>query len=427
MTKLTLIAQLGAMVQASPDQREALRGLTEALGKELDASRCSIYVLRPEVAMRSATYEWCAPGVDPAGDALIPLASVFAERDARGDDLPDSRLMVVGDIENVPLMAEILALCRQTRVRSFVLAPLEMRGHVVGGLALQQCNRVRHWTYDEVLTVQAVSGYAAICLQIIHICEKERLMEQARLSAELERTQVRRELDRIRSEIIATVSHEMRTPVGLIKGYASALLMKDVRLTRDTRERYLNIIADEAERLGNVADDLLQMSLMRVGSFRLEKKRVDIRELMARSIERIRQSVDKRFTFILDAPGELPLVEVDVMRLERVMDNLLDNAVKYSPLGGHIVVRVEVADSGGPRPDVLVSVADEGSGIPSEDLPYIFEPFFRSPRTEQVEGAGLGLALCREIIAAHGGHIEAESQIGKGSRFSFTLPVGTEE
>jgi len=227
-----------------------------------------------------------------------------------------------------------------------------------------------------------------------------------------------READEIKSTFVSVISHELKTPVALIQGYAETLLRKDARWDPQTQEESLEVILEEADRLHNLIDNLLDASRLEAGKLPLEKEPVALDALAERVVERFRTQTD-RHDIKTDFPSDYPVIEADPARLQQVLNNLLSNAIKYSPEGGLIEVTGRTAQD-----EVIVTVTDQGVGIPFEEQPHIFESFFRGSREyqQQTSGAGLGLYLAKAIVEAHGGQVWLESDPGEGAIFSFALP-----
>ncbi|MBS3783961.1 MAG: PAS domain S-box protein, partial [Anaerolineae bacterium] len=227
-----------------------------------------------------------------------------------------------------------------------------------------------------------------------------------------------READEIKSTFISVISHELKTPVALIQGYAETLLRKDARWDPQTQEESLEVILEEADRLHNLIDNLLDASRLEAGKLPLEKEPVALDALAERVVERFRTQTDHH-EIKTEFPSNYPIIEADPTRLEQVLNNLLSNAIKYSPEGGLIEVTGRSAQD-----EVIVTVTDQGVGIPFEEQPHIFESFFRGSREyqQQTSGAGLGLYLAKAIVEAHGGQVWLESDPGEGAIFSFALP-----
>ncbi|MDE3089208.1 MAG: PAS domain-containing protein [Chloroflexota bacterium] len=226
-----------------------------------------------------------------------------------------------------------------------------------------------------------------------------------------------REMDAMKSQLLSTVSHELRTPLASIKGFATTLLRQDVKWDEATQRDFLRIIEEETDRLEEIIDNLLDMSQIEAGALRIAKEPTQLRQLIREVADEERMRTEAHY-FVVDLPAELPRVLVDPRRVRQVLHNLIGNAIKYSK-GGQITVACEVESD-----SVVVSVADQGEGIPPQFIDKIFERFFQidGASTRRVGGSGLGLAIARGIVEAHGGKIWVESIAGQGSTFRFTLP-----
>ncbi|MBI2954760.1 MAG: HAMP domain-containing protein [Chloroflexi bacterium] len=226
------------------------------------------------------------------------------------------------------------------------------------------------------------------------------------------------ELDRLKSEFISSVSHELRTPLGFIIGYVTTLLRADVPTPEPTRKEFLEIIREEAEKLQELVDNLLDTSRLHAGSLGVEKEPVNVPAIARFVIERARTRTDKH-VFAVDFAPDFPVVPADPRRIEQVLYNLVDNAVKYAHAGGQITLIGKPVDG-----LVTIAVHDEGEGIPTDELSKVFEPFYRvnNAQTRRVHGNGLGLFICRGIVEAHDGYLWAESSPGRGTAVTFTLP-----
>jgi len=229
-----------------------------------------------------------------------------------------------------------------------------------------------------------------------------------------------RRLERVRQDFVANVSHEFKTPLTAIRGFAETLLggaLDDV----DHRVRFVEIIQDHAERLTRLTDDLLKLSTIEAGKMELELLTVNPLELLKMCADTASFAAKKKQqTIKIECPSNLPAVRGDSGRLRDVLQNLLDNAVQYTPAGGHIVA--SAARDGG---EIIFTVADNGIGIPQAEQERIFERFYRvdEGRSREVGGTGLGLSIARHIAEAHGGRVWVESAIGQGSRFHFSVPI----
>jgi signal transduction histidine kinase len=234
------------------------------------------------------------------------------------------------------------------------------------------------------------------------------------------------EAERMRTALVSTVSHELRSPLTAIKGYTDTLL--DGGPWDDGTEReFLEIIQLSAEKLSGLVDNLLDAAKMEAGVLRLDREPVRVERIVQQVVAHKRRLAPDHPLTAEIAP-DLPLVDADPVRVEQVVTNLVENAIKYSPEGGPITVRVgraRSADDGSHDDAISVSVSDRGVGIAPEHAEHLFERFYRvdSSLARTTKGVGLGLFICRSLVEAHGGRIWVESRPGAGSTFSFTLPT----
>jgi two-component system phosphate regulon sensor histidine kinase PhoR len=232
-------------------------------------------------------------------------------------------------------------------------------------------------------------------------------------------TELRR-LERVRQDFVANVSHEFKTPLTAIQGFAETLLAGALDDPENNR-RFLEIIRNHAIRLARLTNDLLKLARIEAGKMELEFSSVSLLELIEACTETtLLKANRKEITLEISVPPQLPAVRGDAALLRDVLQNLLDNAIQYTPARGHI----SVVAAAGPR-EVVVTVADTGIGIPLADSERIFERFYRvdAARSREAGGTGLGLSIAKHIIEAHGGKLWVESTVGQGSKFSFSLPL----
>jgi PAS domain S-box-containing protein len=226
-----------------------------------------------------------------------------------------------------------------------------------------------------------------------------------------------REAEEIKNTFISIISHELRTPVALIKGYVGTLRRDDAKWDPKTVRESLAVIEEESDRLASLIDDLLDASRLAAGALALNQEEVSLSSLAQELAKRFEtQSVNH--TFEVDFPSDFPLVIGDGQRLTQVISNLLSNAVKYSPNGGRVVIRGHVKPQ-----EVTVCVTDEGPGIAIEDVPRVFDLFYRSNEaSRKTKGAGLGLFLAKAVVEAHEGHIWVDDSVAQGARICFSIP-----
>jgi two-component system phosphate regulon sensor histidine kinase PhoR len=232
-------------------------------------------------------------------------------------------------------------------------------------------------------------------------------------------TELRR-LERVRQDFVANVSHEFKTPLTAIQGFAETLLAGALDDPSNNR-RFLEIIRNHAIRLARLTNDLLKLARIEAGKLEVEFSTVGLMELIEACAETTLLKADrKEITLEIEVPPKLPAVRGDAGLMRDVLQNLLDNAIQYTPHGGHIRVTADAGDR-----DAVVTVADTGIGIPLADQERIFERFYRvdAARSREAGGTGLGLSIAKHIVEAHGGRLWVESTVGQGSRFSFSIPL----
>jgi two-component system sensor histidine kinase KdpD len=241
-------------------------------------------------------------------------------------------------------------------------------------------------------------------------------LERAQLAAEAQQAQVRVETESMRSSLLSSVSHDLRTPLASITGTASSLLEGEASLDPPTRRVLLETLYEEAERLNRLVRNLLDMTRLQSGALQVSKQWHPLEEVIGAALGRMEKLLRGR-PVATRVPQDLPLVPIDDVLIEQVLINLLENAVKYTPAGSEIELTARVGNG-----MVAVDVADRGTGVPPGDEARLFEKFYRG-RSSTSRGAGLGLAICRGIVEAHGGRIWAENRSGGGASFQFTIPV----
>jgi len=279
--------------------------------------------------------------------------------------------------------------------RSLLAVPLTVKGQVIG--ALETLNKAddKPFQEDDVELLAMLANQAAVAI------ENARLFQQ--------------------SDLIAEMVHELRTPLTSVLACADALLTSP--LDEEKRVRFLETIRDEAERLATMTDEFLDLARLSSGRARLEMAAVDLCQVVHETLYLVQPRADELGIRIhADTPDGLPRVRGDEQRMHQVVLNLISNAIKYSNRDGSVTVKVQ---SDAPDGDCLrVSIQDTGRGISKKNLPRLFEKFFRVPDAEgYAAGTGLGLSIAKQIVEAHGGRIEVESELGVGTTFSFTIPV----
>lgn len=256
--------------------------------------------------------------------------------------------------------------------------------------------------------------------QIMHLIGQQIgvTVDNLRLAQAAAEVKMLRELEQLRARLITDFSHQLRTPLGLIKIACTSLLREDVTFDAETRREFLHDIESEADRLTQIVDNVLDLGKLESGHLTLQRAPTDLHHLITDLLQAL-ENHSPRHTFVLDFPPTPLIADVDAQRIEQVLRNLLDNAIKYSPDGGDITITGSAQHGA-----IVIQITDAGFGIKPEELSQIFERYYRGsdPHIQHIRGVGLGLAVCQGIIAAHGGRIWVESQPQVGSTFAFAIP-----
>jgi len=398
-------------VQLGPKELQALYAISSAIAREpdLEKSLATIVALaRPVLifdnfvvfAKRESTFETVFArniGRGRAAEAELAWGDSIA-----GDVFSSGKKQMLQErLENWEL--------NRLHQHDMLGLPLMMADEMLGAMIIGRFGGPE-FSASQIQLAELVADYVAHLLTRAHL---------VRRIADLE---AERRLQTLQENFIATVSHELKSPLGFIKGYTTTLLRKDITWDDKSQREFLTIIDEETDGLRSLIDNLLDSSRLQSGTLRMQKQVVQIDELMHEVVNRTRRrytnlqiGLDIRSKFILSA---------DPMRLTQVLDNLISNAVKYAD-GSPIWFMVEwMQNPLIPGLEGHVIVKDRGPGIPAEHVDRLFTRFYRVPGINpQTHGTGLGLYICKEIIQAHGGEIRCESRPGQGTSFHIYLPI----
>jgi two-component system sensor histidine kinase KdpD len=285
--------------------------------------------------------------------------------------------------------------------------PLKTARGPVGLLGVSFENPKRELTPDQRHLLEALVDQVAVAI------------ERTNLVTDIEEARLLTETERLRSALLSSVSHDLRTPLVSIIGSATGLASCDGALSQADRAQLVQTILEEGERLNRFVQNLLDMTRLGYGALRPNREWVDLREIVGRALRQMARSLSS-LKVEVQIPDGVPILYVDPVLLEQVLVNVLDNAAKYSPAGGRIEIAAALE---GER--VSVGVSDEGPGIPAEARKTVFDVFYRvRGGDKEPAGTGLGLSICRGLIEAHGGQIEAlPGPGGRGTTIAFWLPV----
>jgi len=398
----SFLAEAGETLASSLGSDDTLRNVTQLAVPRL-ADACAVHAYHgdrfqgvavshvnpereAEVAMRRKEHPIDIHGNHPVAQVIRTGKAISLSRDRPQSDVTLELPDVVDIFDRAP--AACLAL------------PLVARGQLLGVMVLYR--EKRGYDDNDLFLAEEISRRAALAI------DNARLHEMVHVGI------------RARDDMIGIVSHDLRNPVNAVKMLTGVMLdhQRDEPLSSEMVE-YATIIRQAAEQMDSLISDLLDVTKVEAGRLSVSAVPEDTEELLSDALRTLAPvASQKSLKLRLNAPDEIPRVLADRERIAQALSNLVGNAVKFSPPGSEILVRVSVLDA-----EVLFAVSDRGAGMNAEQLSHAFDRFWQSSRTDR-QGAGLGLAITKGIIDAHGGRIWAESREGEGSTFYFTLPVG---
>jgi two-component system sensor histidine kinase KdpD len=282
--------------------------------------------------------------------------------------------------------------------------PLVTARETVGVIALSAIDASGELSIEQERLLGAYADLAAVAIESILLGE------------EAHNAQVLRDIEKLQTALLNSVSHDLRTPLVSIIGVLSSLQEEGMQLDDATKRNLIQVAREEAERLNHLITNLLDVSRIEAGAIRISRQSSDVQDLVGAALEQLGSRASAR-TIRIDVPTELPFVSVDFGLIVQTLVNVLDNALKYSPADLPIEIKGrQVAH------EVYIEVADRGVGIPPQDLLHVFDKFYRIQRPDNVAGTGLGLSICKGIVEAHGGRIAAENRSGGGTIIRLILP-----
>jgi two-component system sensor histidine kinase KdpD len=275
----------------------------------------------------------------------------------------------------------------------------------LGAIAIRVTDPERLREPDQQRLLEACANQLALAL------------ERDQLAVEAADARIRAEAEHVRSSLLSSVSHDLKTPLASIAG-ASSSLLEAQSMDEETRRQLLETVADEAARLNRLLENILQMSKLEAGAATPNMQWHLLEEIIGSALHRTRQTLASHVIHV-QLPSDLPLLFLDGLLMEQVFVNLLENAARYTPAGTHVAINATAAGR-----SLRVTVADDGPGFPEGSEERIFDKFFRaSPTADGGRGSGLGLAICRAIAKSHGGNVVASNRASGGAEFVMTLPL----
>ncbi len=377
-----------ARLLGEPDLETALASVTERLREGLGVAGVMVELEGDGLPQRTIAGDTSAIA---AADIGSLAAWIPSPRSATGSGARWIRVMNPHGPGSAP---------RDDRVHA---VPLQAGGRRIGTLAIVRASPRPGAADDRILT--------SVATQLAGAIERSRLRRRATEAEILRRT------DELKNALLGAVSHDLRTPLASIVASAGSLRQTDVQWTDAERESFLSDIETEARRLSRIVSNLLDLSRMESGTLHPERSWYDLAALIDDVVGRLRP-LTQDHPVEVRVPEDLPPVSLDYVEIDQVLSNLIENAARHTPGGTAIVISAHIAG-----PEVVVEVSDDGPGVPSDALGRVFEPFFRGPSGGTPRGTGLGLAVARGLVEAHGGRISVVNGGKGGAVFRFTLPI----
>jgi len=380
--------------------------------------------IRPIQELLAGSRSLPIKGIDPRDPGTRKVFSAFPVTDPSAPGVPVGYLYVVLGGENYKdVAAQVSGSDRQRMIATAILM-LVLAAFVAGTLVFSfLTRRLRRLTGD----VTAFTEGEFRCQRPVHKAGPPRdEIDQLRNACHAMATTIQRQVaslqenDRLRRELVTNISHDLRTPLATMQGYIETLIIKDQTLDSDTRRQYLDIARKHASHLGRLIQDLFELAMLDARRVTPEFEDFSLTELIQDVVQEFElQAREDKVILQVDPPQEPIIVRADISLIQRVLENLVGNALKYTPGGGRVSIRVQRSGNG-----VGVSVADTGPGISDHDLPRIFDRFYKAD-PEHLNGngsTGLGLAIAKRILELHGSEIIVMSEKQRGTVFRFDLP-----
>ncbi len=409
--ELTLLNSIALRPGTALDTDAPVESALEGLHQLIQADRIAFISIDPSAHTWEITHEWIAPGVG----SVIALNGSFDVAPPELAALLDNQSFAVSDVATDPRLEATREFYDSLATKLVLFIPVQSSGRFYGALGFGSCRENRTWQADESRLLEAVARQLGLVLENAHLFRetRQRAEELAAAFTQLE------EMDHLKDAFIQNVSHELRSPLALIRGYAEMLDAGEIGEVPADQKKPVAIIARRARMLSDLVKDITLILEAEVSP--PEAQPIPLDEMAQNAVEDFQVEVEQA-ELALEAEIELdlPPVSGDPTYMRRVLDNLIGNAVKFTPAGGTITVSLRRDGE-----TVALAVSDTGIGIPVDKLERIFDRFYQVDGSARRRhgGVGLGLALVREIVEAYGGRVTVESEVDRGSTFTAHIPV----
>ncbi len=388
VTQLERLIQVSRSLNSTLDLHQLLHRIVTTAQEITNTEACSILLLDYE---GEKLHFEAATNMRGVRSIVVPMENSIA-----GQVVKNGEPLIIQDVEEDSRVYREVDEESDLVTHSLLAVPMIAREDVIGVLEAVNKANGKPFSDTDVDLLTVLSNQAAIAVH------NALLFQQ--------------------SDFIAEIIHEMRTPLTSIISYAE--LIKEPEVNAEQRISFANIIEQEAERLNKMTERFLELARLESGRATLVQEPIDLGTVIRMAVNVLRpQANAEGISLAVEIPPHLPAIKGDAQRLHQVMINLLDNAIKYCQAGDSVTVRAETQANG-----IAVVVADTGPGIPAEEMPHIFERFYRARGHERnTSGTGLGLAIVQQIIKAHGGEIDVSSELGEGTQIIFKLPSNSRD
>jgi signal transduction histidine kinase len=409
--ELTLLNSITIRPGATLDTDAPIKSVLEGLHKLIEVDRIVFASIDPGARTWKITHEWIAPSVE----SVVDLSGSFDKMPPELVALFENQPFASSDTASDPRLEGTRELYESLAAKSLLLVPIQSGGQFYGALGFGDRHENHAWQADESSLLEAVARQLGLVLENTYLFREtqQRAEELAAALIQLE------EMDHLKDAFIQNVSHELRSPLALIRGYAEMLDSGEIGEVLADQKKPIAIIARRARMLSDLVKDITLILEAEVSP--PEPQPIPLDELAQNAVEDFQVEVEQaELTLGVETEPDLPPVSGDPTYMRRVLDNLIGNAVKFTPAGGKITVSLR--RNGG---TVALAVSDTGVGVPADKLERIFDRFYQvdGSARRRYGGVGLGLALVKEIVEAYGGRVTVDSKVNEGSTFTAYIPV----